>query len=149
MNSASSTNSFSTSDQVIPTVIEATVVEDPTQRNSTSSRASDRNSRQQNDPNQGERSAIVHTPSGGSFSTLLAPLTKDTFVKVVEDVENKLKTVNQTLSILDNLLEAQGFEAILNEMLSSITFKTGELLNADRATIWLIDDDKPENDELS
>ncbi len=144
MNSASSTNSFSTSDQVIPTVIEATVVEDPTQRNSTSSRASDRNSRQQNDPNQGERSAIVHTPSGGSFSTLLAPLTKDTFVKVVEDVENKLKTVNQTLSILDNLLEAQGFEAILNEMLSSITFKTGELLNADRATIWLIDDDKHE-----
>ncbi|MGB3534242.1 MAG: adenylate/guanylate cyclase domain-containing protein [Microcoleaceae cyanobacterium] len=143
MNTASSTNSFSTQDQVIPTVeIEATVVEDstvpgsvPTQPNPNSENIH---------PHQSEGSAIVRTPQEGSFSSFLAPLKKDTFVGVVKDVEEKLKTVNQTLSMLENLLDAQGFEAILNEMLSSITFKTGELLNADRATIWLIDEEKHE-----
>ncbi len=87
---------------------------------------------------------LVHGSAGGNFSSFLAPLTKDTFVEVVQDVEEKLKTVNQTLSMLDNLLDAQGFEAILQEMLCSITLKTGELLSADRTTIWLLDDDKDE-----
>lgn len=44
--------------------------------------------------------------------------------------------------MLNNLLEAQGFDAILHEMLRSITLKTGELLNADRTTIWLLDEEK-------
>ncbi|MCG5061783.1 MAG: GAF domain-containing protein [Limnoraphis sp. WC205] len=92
----------------------------------------------------GSGSAIVPSNNNVSFSSFLAPLTKDTFVGVVKDVEEKLKTVNKTLSILDNLLDSQGFEAILNEMLCSITLKTGELLSADRTTIWLLDDDKQE-----
>ncbi len=89
-----------------------------------------------------ESSTIVH--SGANFSEFLAPLTKDTFVGVVKDVEEKLKTVNQTLGMLNNLLEAQGFDAILHGMLRSITLKTGELLNADRTTIWLLDEEKNE-----
>lgn len=80
----------------------------------------------------------------GSFSTFLAPLKKDTFKEVVTDVEQKLQVVNQTLSMLDNLMDAQGFDAILDEMLRSITLKTGELLNADRSTIFLLDEDKHE-----
>ncbi len=80
----------------------------------------------------------------GSFSSFLAPLKKDTFKEVVTDVEQKLLVVNQTLSMLDNLMDAQGFDAILNEMLRSITLKTGELLNADRTTIFLLDEDKAE-----
>jgi adenylate cyclase len=76
----------------------------------------------------------------GSFSTFLAPLKKDTFRQVVTDVEQKLQVVNQTLSMLD----MQGFDAILEEMLSSITFKTSELLAADRVTIFLLDDEKNE-----
>ncbi|HEY9646067.1 MAG TPA: adenylate/guanylate cyclase domain-containing protein [Chroococcidiopsis sp.] len=76
----------------------------------------------------------------GSFSTFLAPLTQDSFRQVVTDVEEKLKVVNQTLSMLD----MQGFDSILEEMLSSITFKTAELLNADRASIFLLDDEKDE-----
>ena len=91
-----------------------------------------------------ESSAIVHPDSGANFSEFLAPLTKDTFVEVVKDVEEKLKTVNQTLGMLNNLLEAQGFDAILHEMLRSITLKTGELLSADRTTIWLLDEEKNE-----
>ncbi|MGL5081039.1 MAG: GAF domain-containing protein [Microcoleaceae cyanobacterium] len=90
----------------------------------------------------GGSSAIVQT--GSSFSAFLAPLTRDKFVEVARDVEEKLQTVNQTLSMLENLLDAQGFELILNEMLCSITLKTGELLSADRSTIWLLDDDKDE-----
>ncbi|SRR5579883_3476323 len=80
----------------------------------------------------------------GSFGAFLAPLTKDKFKEVVTDVEQKLQVVHQTLSMLDNLLDAQGFDAILEEMLRSITLKTSELLNADRATIYLLDEDKNE-----
>ena len=75
-----------------------------------------------------------------TFSAFLAPLTQDTFKQVVTDVEKKLQVVNQTLSMLDS----QGFEAILDEMLRSITLKTGELLGADRTTIFLLDAEKNE-----
>jgi adenylate cyclase len=84
------------------------------------------------------------TTTKGNFSAFLAPLTQDSFKKVVTDVEEKLKVMNHTLGMLDNLLESQGFDAILDEMLRSITLKTGELLNADRTTIWLLDDEKHE-----
>ncbi|MGB3493687.1 MAG: adenylate/guanylate cyclase domain-containing protein [Elainellaceae cyanobacterium] len=80
----------------------------------------------------------------GSFSTFLAPLTQDTFRQVVTDVEQKLEVVNQTLSMLDSLLDSQGFDSILDEMLRSITLKTAELLNADRTTIYLLDEEKNE-----
>jgi len=93
---------------------------------------------QKNGSNSG--GGLVH--AGQSFSNFLAPLTKDTFVEVAKDVEEKLKTVNQTLTMLDNILDSQGFDAILDEMLRSITLKTGELLNADRTTIWLLDDER-------
>ncbi len=76
----------------------------------------------------------------GTISTFLAPLTQDTFKQVVKDVEHKLQIVNQTLSMLDS----KGFEAILQEMLQSITLKTGELLGADRTTIFLLDEEKQE-----
>jgi len=76
----------------------------------------------------------------GTISTFLAPLTQDTFKQVVTEVEQKLQIVHQTLSMLDY----QGFETILQEMLHSITFKTGELLGADRTTIFLLDEEKQE-----
>lgn len=71
-----------------------------------------------------------------TFSAFLAPLTQDTFKQVVTEVEQKLQIVHQTLSMLDS----HGFEAILQEMLQSITLKTGELLGADRTTIFLLDE---------
>ncbi|HEY9907048.1 MAG TPA: GAF domain-containing protein, partial [Thermosynechococcaceae cyanobacterium] len=80
--------------------------------------------------------ALVTT--GKSFSSLLAPLTQDRFKEVVQDVEQRLLIVNQTLSMLD----MQGFDTILEEMLGSITAKTGELLNADRTTIFLLDEER-------
>lgn len=78
----------------------------------------------------------------GTFSTFLAPLNPDNFKQVAKDVENKLHVVNQTLSMLDNMLDSQGFDAILDEMLRSITLKTGELLGADKTTIYLKDEDR-------
>lgn len=74
----------------------------------------------------------------GTISSFLAPLTQDTFKQVVKEVEQKLQIVNQTLSMLDS----HGFETILQEMLQSITLKTGELLGADRTTIFLLDEEK-------
>ncbi|MEG4114366.1 MULTISPECIES: GAF domain-containing protein [unclassified Microcoleus] len=79
-----------------------------------------------------------------SFASVLAPLNKQSFTVVVKEVEEKLKVVNQTLGMLDNILDRQGFDAILNEMLQSITLKTGELLNAARSTIFLLDEEKNE-----
>ncbi len=141
MKSASPTNSTAAQNQVIE-AIPVTVVEDNVQPHSPVMASNGDGNPMAHQSNQG--SAIVHQSSNGNFSSFLAPLKKETFVEVVKDVEEKLKTVNQTLSMLESLLDAQGFEAILNEMLFSITFKTGELLNADRATIWLVDDDKHE-----
>jgi GAF domain-containing protein len=43
--------------------------------------------------------------------------------------------------MFDRLGEPEGWDRILNEMLSSITLKTGELLNADRTTIFILDED--------
>ncbi|MBR8840205.1 MAG: GAF domain-containing protein [Stigonema ocellatum SAG 48.90 = DSM 106950] len=77
---------------------------------------------------------------GTTISTFLAPLTQDTFKQDVKEVEEKLKIVNQTLSMLDS----QGFDTVLQEMLHSITLKTGELLGADRTTIFLLDEEKKE-----
>ncbi|KAM3102131.1 GAF domain-containing protein [Phormidesmis sp. 146-12] len=90
-------------------------------------------------------SALVSTqttslPAKGRFASFLAPLTQTRFKEVVKEVEQKLQIVNQTLSMLD----MQGFETILEEMLNSITSKTGELLNADRTTIYLLDEEKNE-----
>ncbi|MBW4422640.1 MAG: GAF domain-containing protein [Myxacorys californica WJT36-NPBG1] len=92
-----------------------------------------------------QSSALAKSNSGlasskGKFASFLAPLTQDKFKEVVYDVEHKLQIVNQTLSMLD----MQGFETILEEMLNSITAKTGELLNADRTTIYLLDEEKNE-----
>ncbi|MEM7727189.1 MAG: adenylate/guanylate cyclase domain-containing protein [Cyanobacteria bacterium P01_A01_bin.45] len=92
--------------------------------------------------NNQENSAPVGTLANqqGTISSFLAPLTQDTFKQVVSEVEQKLLVVNQTLSMLDS----QGFENILQEMLQSITLKTGELLGADRTTIFLLDEEKQE-----
>lgn len=77
-----------------------------------------------------------------TFASFLAPLNPDNFKRVAHDVQERLQVVNQTLSMLDNMLDSQGFDAILNEMLRSITLKTGELLGADTTTIFLKDEDR-------
>lgn len=82
------------------------------------------------------------TTTQGTFSAFLAPLKTDTFKQVATQVEDRLKVVNQTLSMLDSILDAQGFDAILDEMLRSITAKTGELLGADRTTIFVKDEER-------
>ncbi|NEN94676.1 MAG: GAF domain-containing protein [Moorea sp. SIO3I7] len=46
--------------------------------------------------------------------------------------------------MMDTLLDREGFDSIFNEMLRSITFKTGEILQADRTTIFLLDEAKNE-----
>ncbi len=89
-----------------------------------------------NAQNNGGGGALVTT--GGNFSSFLAPLNQETFKEVVNDIEGKLKVINQTLAMLD----AQGFDVILEDMLKAITLKTGELLNADSTTIWLLDEEK-------
>ncbi|MFB2837434.1 GAF domain-containing protein [Floridanema evergladense] len=77
----------------------------------------------------------------GSFSTFLAPLNKQSFQEAVKEVHQKLSTVKDTLTMV---IHSEGMENVLQEMLSSITLKTGELLAADRTTIFLLDEEKNE-----
>lgn len=102
-----------------------------------STSAEDQSVQEQQQPSTG---ALATTK--GTFSTFLAPLTQENFKQVAKDVESRLHVVNQTLSMLDNMLDSEGFDAILDEMLRSITLKTGELLGADKTTIFLKDEDR-------
>ncbi len=76
-------------------------------------------------------------PTNGSFASVLAPLTPEKFSEVVNEVEQRLRIVNQTLGMLNT-----DFDVILDEMLQAIRGKIGELLSADRTTIFLVDVDK-------
>lgn len=95
----------------------------------------------------GSQSAVSGTAlvsTKGSFSSFLVQLNRDSFKEVVKGVEEKLDTFNQTLTMLESVLDNQGFDTILDEMLQSISLKTGELLGADRTTIYLLDEEKNE-----
>jgi adenylate cyclase len=71
-------------------------------------------------------------------------LTPESFKYIVSNLELDFGVINQTLSMMDSMVESQGFDTILNDMLRSITFKTSELLGADRTTIYLLDEEKNE-----
>lgn len=80
----------------------------------------------------------------GSFRAFLAPLTPENFRAAVREVESRLEVVCQTLSMLDSRLDARGYDAVLDEMLRAIAEKIGELINADRTTIFLLDAEQNE-----
>jgi adenylate cyclase len=84
-----------------------------------------------------KNSSALAVPTGGNFASVLAPLTPEKFSQVVSDVEQRLRIVNQTLGMLNT-----DFDVILDEMLQAIRGKIGELLSADRTTIFLLDADK-------
>jgi adenylate cyclase len=77
-----------------------------------------------------------------SFSEFLAPLNKSNFRKELTEVEKQLKLIYQTLSMLN--FDSQNFDNVLNEMLNAIALKIGELLGADRTTIFLLDKEQNE-----
>ncbi|PZV16704.1 MAG: GAF domain-containing protein [Leptolyngbya sp.] len=52
--------------------------------------------------------------------------------------------VLQTLSMLNQVMDNQGFDDILDTTLRSITLKLGKSLSADRSTIFLLDDERNE-----
>lgn len=70
-----------------------------------------------------------------SFAGLLAPLNRDTHKEVIRQVELQLQVVNHTLA----MLEGQTFEVILQDMLQRFALKVGEILRADRTTVFLVD----------
>ena len=52
--------------------------------------------------------------------------------------------VSRTLELLNQVMDAQGFDEILDTTLRSITLKLGREMGADRSTIFLLDEDKNE-----
>ena len=81
------------------------------------------------------------------INDILEPLDKESFKAVVlknvcgDDKCGNCERFPDILSMFDRLGEPEGCDRILNEILSSITLKTGELLNADRSTIFILDED--------
>ena len=76
----------------------------------------------------------------GSFTEILAPLNQGTYQEVIGQVKEQLELMNQTLA----MLEGQTFDAILQDILKACAFKVGEMLNADRTTVFLADKERQE-----
>lgn len=57
---------------------------------------------------------------------------------------NPQNVVTKTLAMLNQVMDGQGFDEILDTTLRSITLKMGRSLNADRTTIFLLDEEKNE-----
>ena len=87
-------------------------------------------------------SASTLVPQKLTFSDFLGHLNQTNFKKEMTEVEKQLRVVYQTLSMLS--FESQNFDVILSEMLSAITLKIGELLAADRTTIYILDEERNE-----
>jgi adenylate cyclase len=75
-----------------------------------------------------------------NFADVLTPLRKDNFRKELFEVEKQLRITYKTLSMLS--LAHEDFEAFLSDMLNAITWKIGDLIGADRATIFLLDEEQ-------
>lgn len=58
--------------------------------------------------------------------------------------ENPQNVVSQTLAMLNQVMDGEGFDDILDSTLRSITSRMGKSLNADRTTIFLLDEEKNE-----
>lgn len=96
------------------------------------------------EPSEQEKNNPVSVTTKETVDELLSPLTSESVRYIVSNSELDFGVVNQTLSMVDSMLDSKGFDAILHEMLRSITLQTGKLLNADRTTIFLLDEEKNE-----
>ncbi|NET59667.1 MAG: GAF domain-containing protein [Symploca sp. SIO2E6] len=94
---------------------------------------------------QGKLNPELAVTTQKTIHEVLDHLTPESFKYILSDLELDFGVVNQTLSMIDSLLTSKGFDDTINEMLNAITLKTGELLNADCTTIFLLDE---ENQEL-
>lgn len=70
-----------------------------------------------------------------SFTELLSPLGKGVCPQTIQQVKLQLQAMSRTLM----LLSGQTFDATLQDMLEAFTAKVGEILSADRATVFLAD----------
>ncbi|TAF52203.1 MAG: GAF domain-containing protein [Oscillatoriales cyanobacterium] len=52
--------------------------------------------------------------------------------------------VGETLAMLDRLMDSQGFDEVLDTTLRSIAFRIGRTLNADRTSIFMLDEERQE-----
>jgi GAF domain-containing protein len=93
---------------------------------------------------QGKLNLALAATTKEAIYEFLDQLTAESFRYIVSNLELDFSVVNQTLSMMDTMLESQGFDVIVHEMLRSITLKIAELLGADRTTIYLLDDAKNE-----
>lgn len=93
---------------------------------------------------QGKHNLALVATTKEVFYDFVDHLTPENFRYIVSNLESDFSVVNQTLAMMDGIVESQGFDAILNQMLRSITLKTGELLGADRTTIYLLDETRNE-----
>ena len=67
------------------------------------------------------------------------------FTVLKQQAENQPQNVvTQTLAMLNQVMDGQGFDDILDATLRSITLKLGKSLSADRTTIFLLDQEKNE-----
>ncbi|NJO40161.1 MAG: GAF domain-containing protein [Cyanobacteria bacterium RU_5_0] len=66
------------------------------------------------------------------------------FAALKQQAEHPKSVVSHTLALLNQVMDAQGFDEILDTTLRSIISKLGKSLGADRVSIFLLDEEKDE-----
>ncbi len=83
-----------------------------------------------------------------SLIDFLKPLNPDDYRDIIRgigcDGSPERRTIKLIQSCVDGIIDGGGFDALIGEMLQTITLRTGALLNADRATIFIFDEEPNE-----
>jgi putative ABC transport system ATP-binding protein len=72
----------------------------------------------------------------GEMGSRVADMPADEFVRVLEDVTGE---ANQFLKVA-RMASSEAFESMLEQALGAFTRKIGELMEADKASLWLLDE---------
>lgn len=70
-------------------------------------------------------------------SHLSVAVNKENLIKEIKELEKQFLAIYRTLSMLN---DSQNFDAFLGEILNAIALKTGNLLRADRTSIFMLDE---------
>jgi putative ABC transport system ATP-binding protein len=83
---------------------------------------------------------LVEQTERGELTLRVREMGKENFRKMLESVTDEAKTFLEAIDKSND----RGFELMLDQVLEAFTLKIGELLGAEKASLWLVDEEKGE-----
>jgi len=83
---------------------------------------------------------LVNTSRGEDFGAHIKELDGPRFVEMLEGVTIEARRILETIRIANDV----GFERMLDQMIEAFTLKVGEILEAERVTLYLVDHERGE-----